>query len=80
MAKKTPIENDFGERTSPLLPNALLWVGFLVVLAIGVVTVFLPEMADDGTDEEGGAALVDEGEGEGAEEGAEPAPAPAPAP
>jgi hypothetical protein len=82
MAKKTPIENDFGERTSPLLPNALLWVGFLVVLAIGVVTVFLPEMADDGTDEEGGAALIEgEGvEGEDAEEAAEPAPAPAPAP
>jgi hypothetical protein len=39
-------------------------------------------MADDGTDEEGGAALVegeDEGvEGEDAEEAAEPAPAPAP--
>ena len=27
---------------------ALLWVGFLVVLAIGVVTVFIPEVQDDG--------------------------------
>lgn len=59
MAKKKPIENDFGERTSPLLPNAFLWVGFLVVLAIGVVTVFIPEIEDDGSDEEGGAALVE---------------------
>lgn len=36
------------DRASPLLPHALLWVGFLVVLAIGVVTVFIPEVQDDG--------------------------------
>jgi hypothetical protein len=48
------------ERRSPLLPHALLWIGFLVVLAIGVVTVFVPEVQDDGTDEE--AAPAEDGE------------------
>jgi hypothetical protein len=40
------------DRRSPLVPHALLWVGFLVVVAIGVVTVFVPELQDDGSDAE----------------------------
>ncbi len=44
------------ERNSPLLGNALLWLGFLVVLVVGVVTVFVPELSDDSTEEEGAAA------------------------
>lgn len=50
------------DRSSPLLPHALLWVGFLVVLAIGVVTVFVPEVQDDGSDEAETSAPAEEPE------------------
>lgn len=63
------------DRRSPLLPHALLWIGFLVVLAIGVVTVFVPEVQDDGTDE---AAAPAEESAEASIEAPEPAPPPAP--
>lgn len=60
MAKKKKAEAPVAltERTSPLLGNALLWVGFLVVLTIGIVTVFVPELTDEATDEEGAGAAV----------------------
>jgi hypothetical protein len=52
------------DRRSPLLPHALLWIGFLVVLAIGVVTVFVPEVQDDGSEDEGGAPVEETAEAE----------------
>jgi hypothetical protein len=39
-----------------------LWIGFLIVLAIGVVTVFVPEVQDDGSDEEPAAEPAEEPE------------------
>jgi len=66
--KKTKAPVALTERTSPLLGNALLWVGFLVVLTVGIVTVFVPELTDEATDEEGGAAALDTSSDEPAED------------
>jgi hypothetical protein len=57
--KKTKAPVALTERTSPLLGNALLWVGFLVVLTVGIVTVFVPELTDEASDEDGAAAGED---------------------
>lgn len=77
MAKKKKASKSAGapatERSSPLVPHALLWVGFLVILAIGVVTVFVPEITDDGTDEDDGGAPTEEVAAEAPSDGAEPA-------
>ncbi len=39
-------------RKSPLLPNAVLWIGFLILLVAAVFTVVLPELEDDPDREE----------------------------
>ena len=69
MAKKKKASRSAGaaatERSSPLVPHALLWVGFLAILAIGVVTVFVPELTDE-SDEDGGATTEEPTAPEGA--------------
>lgn len=79
---------DPDRRRSPLAKHVPLWIGFLVVVAIGVVTVLLPEISDDGDDEEedtaGATDLEDDGDedeaGAGARAPAAAPPAAAPAP
>ena len=39
-------------RRSPLTRHVPLWVGFLIIVVVGIVTVLVPEMSDDG-DEDG---------------------------
>lgn len=36
-----------GRRKSPLLPNAILWIGFVLLVVAAVFTVVLPELEDD---------------------------------
>lgn len=65
--KKAKAPAALTERSSPLLGNALLWVGFLAVLTIGIVTVFVPELTDEASEEEGASAAVDTSSDENAE-------------
>lgn len=50
----TPEESlpDPDRRRSPLGKHVPLWIGFLLVLAIGIVTVLLPEVSDEGDEED----------------------------
>lgn len=48
------------ERTSPAIPQIMLLVAFLVITAIGVVTVVVPELRDDAEETEDGDAATPE--------------------
>ncbi len=41
------MSEDLSNRESPWPRNVALWVAFLVVLAVGVVTVVMPELEHD---------------------------------
>ncbi len=71
---------DPDRRRSPLGKHVPLWIGFLVIVAIGIVTVLVPEISDDGDEEEDAAgATAADGDEEEDDDGAATAAAP-PAP
>jgi hypothetical protein len=58
MAKKAPkrITDEANEpRTSITVRNAVLWSGFLVLFVVSIFTVMIPELSDDGAEDEADA-------------------------
>jgi hypothetical protein len=63
-------------RSTPLLAQVLLIVGFVLLALVGVVTVVVPEVTDDGEDEEATATEADRAGREAVPAAAAPSPAP----
>lgn len=40
-------------RRSPLTRHVPLWIGFVILVVVGVVTVLIPEITDEGDEEDG---------------------------
>ncbi len=57
MAKKSKrITDEASEpRASITVKNAVLWSGFLVLLVVSIFTVMIPELSDDGAEDEADA-------------------------